>query len=1158
MPQTTIELKIRTLPDGSRYADVRLTSDQSAAPIILADHRPVVFDAETLRAALNAPDTYGRLLFKQFFADQQLRNAWINAYAYAASGDLQLRLNLDAADPTLHDLRWETLHDPEKGQPIALHERVLLARTLDSPDRTPVVIPLRPALRALVIVSNPSDLERFNLAEIDVDGEVGRARAALSDIPVTILGDHAEAAGRATLANLAAQLRDSPPIVLLIAHGTLATGEPTLWLEQDDGTAHTVAGTDFIQAIERLAVRPMLLALLSCQSGGRGYDDTLRALGPRLAVIGVPAVLGFQGNVAINTLKTLLPTLLTELRRDGWIDRSLAAARAALGAQQPWWQAVLWLRTDGRLWAERQGTTLESAMERFHAMPRDHVPPPAPLPELHRMPLIPNPHFVGRESDLRDLAVMLKGEGTNAVIGQAAAVTGMGGIGKTNLATEFAYRYGQFFAGGVYWLSLADPANIDAEIAACGHTLDLPSFADLSLAEQVARVQMAWRQPIPRLLIFDNCDDGTSDSSQAERLIQKWRPASGGCRLLITSQRARWSRSLDITVLSVGVLHRTESIGLLQHHRPDLVANDPALDRIADELGDLPLALHLAGSFLETYRDSPTFGDPVNFLSDLRDARLLDHEALKGIDVTASPTNHDLHVARTFALSYNRLNVDDPTDIQAIKLLARAALLAPGELISRELLLATLEITQDDRDSRLEAERGLLRLLSLGLLDDEEEGALRLHRLLAAFVRRFSSSEAQAAVERAVLAASEALNQLTVPTFLPAIQPHLRHVIQAVGSRQDATAARLHASWGEHLFLLGNVREARLSYERAQVLAEATLGPTHDQTLRARDRLAMLLKDLARFDEAHALSVENLACRQSLPTPNQGDIAENLHLIGDILQGRGDYEEARAHYVQALDLRAAHLGESHHLTLTTLTSLIILTRLIDPQAADNLLVRAERSEQLLLANPSEDVLAGVAMVRAMFLALLHKDMATADLLLERARNIHRHLSTTGSPDIPRELRQLLFASTPEEAEADDDLEMFLVRVFGEFHPRTALGLMVLGMIHHMGGEHAEARRLYERALQIQQHLHRGDHLELAQLIWWRGILFAQSSQRPAARTQFLQAVSMYERLLSAKHPTTCRCRQDLHKLNQQPRRKRSMPKQSRQHGKSKRSKVRRR
>jgi hypothetical protein len=141
-------------------------------------------------------------------------------------------------------------------------------------------------------------------------------------------------------------------------------------------------------------------------------------------------------------------------------------------------------------------------------MPLDSIPDVAPaLPPGSRMPLSRNPLFVGREADLKTLATALKG-GTTAAIGQVAAATGLGGIGKTNLATEFVRRYGQFFAGGVFSLSFAEAANVPAEVAACSGPagLDLPGFDALTQEVQIVRVRQVWQSPIPRLLVFDNCE----------------------------------------------------------------------------------------------------------------------------------------------------------------------------------------------------------------------------------------------------------------------------------------------------------------------------------------------------------------------------------------------------------------------------------------------------------------------------------------------------------------------------------------------------------------------------------------------------------------------------------------------------------------------------
>ena len=173
-------------------------------------------------------------------------------------GTLRLRLRLDATDADLHSLRWELLRDPEDDTPLALNERVRLSRYLESADFTPLALPLRPDLRALVIVANPSDLRDYGLTEVDVDGEVARARAALGDIPTTILGDHADAQDRATLPAINAALRDGPHILVLICHGALVEGATTLWLEGAEGASARVTGANFVQAVTQLSTRPRL------------------------------------------------------------------------------------------------------------------------------------------------------------------------------------------------------------------------------------------------------------------------------------------------------------------------------------------------------------------------------------------------------------------------------------------------------------------------------------------------------------------------------------------------------------------------------------------------------------------------------------------------------------------------------------------------------------------------------------------------------------------------------------------------------------------------------------------------------------------------------------------------------------------------------------
>jgi hypothetical protein len=163
--------------------------------------------------------------------------------------------------------------------------------------------------------------------------------------------------------------------------------------------------------------------------------------------------------------------------------------------------------------------------------------------------------------------------------------------------------------GGVFWLSFADPKAIPAEIADCGSAGRLtlkPDFDGRPLRYQAGLGQAAWNLPLPRLLVFGNCADPA--------LLAQLRPTSGGCRVLVTNRRGDWEVALGVKPLALGVLSRSESLSFLRKHCPD--ADKITLDQIAEELGDLPLALHLAASYLYRYRRVVT---AAKYLQQLRD-----------------------------------------------------------------------------------------------------------------------------------------------------------------------------------------------------------------------------------------------------------------------------------------------------------------------------------------------------------------------------------------------------------------------------------------------------------------------------------------------------------------------------------------------------------
>ncbi len=260
--------------------------------------------------------------------------------------------------------------------------------------------------------------------------------------------------------------------------------------------------------------------------------------------------------------------------------------------------------------------------------------------------------------------------------------------------------------------------------------------AALPLPEKVARTVQAWRGAEPRLLIFDNCE--------APALLAAWRPAGGGARVLVTSRSGDWPAGF--AALAVPTLPRAQSVSLLSEYvdAPSVGAGlkpaptdaaalrgDADLARVAAELGDLPLALTLAGSYLA---DSPSVSVD-RYLDDLRRVGPLDHLRPREGATAHSWTTHDLDVARTFQISLDGLEpAARPADAAARLMLAGATCLVPGEPFPWALAAGMVEAGDDD-DAQL-PDAAVRRLLALGLLERTGGGRLRLHRLVAAFAAR--------------------------------------------------------------------------------------------------------------------------------------------------------------------------------------------------------------------------------------------------------------------------------------------------------------------------------------------------------------------------------------------------------------------------------------
>ena len=330
----TIELEIglnRTATAGRYTALARL--ERPGGDRVAEDGNGVVtLDVDRLAGLRRNADAYGCTLTDMLFGapgvETPVKTPFLEARREAARNpavSVRLRLRFEREADELHALRWETLCDPDTRRSLATDAHVLFSRILQPTQRgeTPDNPPPRSALKALVVIADPSDIGK----SCGMDGqplqrvEAAEVRAAiaarLGGIGTTWLcagGD-----GKPTQEELIARLREGYDLLYLVCHGALEERGRDLppaakiWLEDEDGLTATVYADDQTERgggktpglgpkLADLKRKPRLVVLSACQGGGRSHDaGALAAFGPRLVAAGVPAVVAMQDDVAVAT-----------------------------------------------------------------------------------------------------------------------------------------------------------------------------------------------------------------------------------------------------------------------------------------------------------------------------------------------------------------------------------------------------------------------------------------------------------------------------------------------------------------------------------------------------------------------------------------------------------------------------------------------------------------------------------------------------------------------------------------------------------------------------------------------------------------------------------------------------------------------------------------
>jgi DNA-binding XRE family transcriptional regulator len=295
-----------------------------------------------------------------------------------------------------------------------------------------------------------------------------------------------------------------------------------------------------------------------------------------------------------------------------------------------------------------------------------------PLTPPWNIPFLRNVFFTGREEVLQRLHDGLqKHKDTMSILTRSYVLCGLGGIGKTQIAIEYAYRFHHEYRS-VFWIQADSHETITASYLAIADILDMPEKNEQD-QHRIVKAVIRWLNTHSHwLLIYDNVENFVS--------VQQMLPTTHlGSILLTTRSQATGSTALPIEIAELSpeeavsfLLRRAKVLGYDEPLYQVNPADQAAASAIAESLGRLPLALDQAGAYIEEHRCS--FSDYLTLYQKHRTV-LLHKRGNLG-------TDHPHSVAVTFALTFAQVQQCNPA---AAELLRLSAFLAP-DAIPQELL----------------------------------------------------------------------------------------------------------------------------------------------------------------------------------------------------------------------------------------------------------------------------------------------------------------------------------------------------------------------------------------------------------------------------------------------------------------------------------------
>ncbi len=791
--------------------------------------------------------------------------------------------------------------------------------------------------------------------------------------------------------------------------------------------------------------------------------------------------------------------------------------------------------------------------------PYSSASPQTPLC-LWNVPYSRNTLFTGREDILQQLRQALTLEDSPIALAQPQAISGLGGIGKTQTAVEYAYRYRNQYEA-VLWVRADSYDSLVSDFLLIATLLCLPQRNENDQSMIIQAVIHWFDTHNNWLLILDNADDIA--------MVSACIPSAGkGHVVLTTRAHSTGTTAQRIELDNMGV---EEGIVLLLRRAKILkgsVASMKTINEglrsqaqaIVEAVDGLPLALDQAGAYIE--ETGCSLADYLKFYKTRR-TRLL---RMRGKNATGHPEP----VATTWSLSFEKIESANPA---AAELLRLCAFLHPDAIPEAMIVDGAVElgpILQPLVEDEFELNEAIGELRKYSLIKrDPELKLLNVHRLVQSVLKDAMDKELQREwAERTVHMMNRVFPEVEFATW-SLCQQYLPHAQVCVNLIEQwdmtfAESARLLNNAGHYLQERAQFTEAELFLHSALTKREQVLGAKHPAVAETLDNIAQLYSIKGNYGQAEVLFQRALMIFEQSAEAEKLNVATILNHMGQLYQRQGKYAQAEMFHEQSLTIRRQILGDDHIDLAQTLNdladvyeiqgmytkagslfqqALIILERVVGPEhpltitcldnvgvvyyrlgkyaEAESYLIRSLTFYEQVMGRDHPETAMGFFNLAITYYAW--GKYKQAEPLFLQALAIWEETLGFNHPYVASALNALAkhFSTQGRYVEAEAFFQRALTireQLLGTTHLEVALSLHGLGVLYYKQGKYTEAEQLLKRTLTIREQIAKPASPLIAQTFNDLAYLYNDLGRSTEAEQLFRQALIIEEQALGPVHP----------------------------------------